>query len=79
MPLINIIDETAASMKAAGIKRPLLLATRYTMEHGFYTGRMAADGIDVMVPNAEDRTLVHDIIFNELCAGVVLDSSRGRR
>ena len=41
VPLINIIDETAASMKAAGIKRPLLLATRYTMEHGFYTGRMA--------------------------------------
>jgi aspartate racemase len=76
VPLINIIDETAASMKAAGIKRPLLLATRYTMEHGFYTGRMAADGVDVMVPNAEDRTLVHDIIFNELCAGVILDSSR---
>jgi aspartate racemase len=76
VPLINIIDETAASMKAAGIKRPLLLATRYTMEHGFYTDRMAADGVDVMVPNAEDRTLVHDIIFNELCAGAILDTSR---
>jgi aspartate racemase len=76
VPLINIIDETAASMKAAGIKRPLLLATRYTMEHGFYTGRMATHGIDVMIPNAEDRTLVHDIIFNELCAGAVLDTSR---
>ncbi|HTO32124.1 MAG TPA: aspartate/glutamate racemase family protein [Pararhizobium sp.] len=76
VPLINIIDETAASMKAAGIKRPLLLATRYTMEHGFYVNRMAADGVDVMVPNAEDRTLVHDIIFNELCAGIILDSSR---
>ncbi|MCV9960937.1 aspartate/glutamate racemase family protein [Pararhizobium sp. BT-229] len=76
VPLINIIDQTAASMKAAGIKRPLLLATRYTMEHGFYTGRMATHGIDVMVPNAEDRTLVHDIIFNELCAGSVLDTSR---
>jgi aspartate racemase len=62
VPLINIIDETAASMKAAGIKRPLLLATRYTMEHGFYTNRMAADGVD--------------IIFNELCAGAILDSSR---
>ncbi len=76
VPLINIIDETASSMKAAGIKRPLLLATRYTMEHGFYVNRMAADGVDVMVPNTEDRTLVHDIIFNELCAGVILDSSR---
>lgn len=76
VPLINIIDETAALMKAAGIKRPLLLATRYTMENGFYTSRMAADGLDIMVPNAEDRMLVHDIIFNELCAGSVLDSSR---
>lgn len=76
VPLINIIDETAASMKAAGAKRPLLLATRYTMEHGFYADRMAADGVDVMVPNAEDRTLVHDIIFNELCAGAILDTSR---
>ncbi|WEZ83144.1 aspartate/glutamate racemase family protein [Rhizobium sp. 32-5/1] len=76
VPLINIIDETAASLNAAGIKRPLLLATRYTMEHGFYGDRMAHHGIEMMVPNADGRTLAHDIIFNELCAGKVIDSSR---
>jgi aspartate racemase len=56
----------------------LLLATRYTMEDGFYCDRMRAHGIDVMVPNAEGRSLVHDVIFNELCAGVVQDASRQR-
>lgn len=77
VPLINIIDETAQAMTAAGIRRPLLLATRYTMEHGFYADRMAGFGIEVMVPAAEDRTLVHDVIFKELCAGHVHDTSRG--
>ncbi|MBB4063616.1 aspartate/glutamate racemase family protein [Gellertiella hungarica] len=78
VPLIHIIDETAASLKAAGRRRPLLLATRYTMEHGFYAERMKGLGIDVMVPDADGRTLAHDIIFGELCCGVVSDASRGR-
>lgn len=76
VPLIHIIDETAAALKAAGRQKPLLLATRYTMEHGFYTDRMAGLGVSVMVPEADDRTTVHDIIFDELCAGKVLDESR---
>ena len=76
VPLINIIDETAAALKVAGRVKPLLLATRYTMEHGFYADRMARNGVSIMVPGAEDRTSVHDIIFNELCAGVVRDESR---
>lgn len=78
VPLIHIIDETAASLKAAGARRPLLLATRYTMEHGFYGDRMKTLGIDVMVPDVEDRAATHDIIFSELCAGHVLESSRDR-
>jgi len=76
VPLIHIIDETAKTIHAAGRKRPLLLATRYTMEHGFYTDRMKGLGLDIVVPDAADRTTVHDIIFSELCAGKVLDSSR---
>ncbi len=68
VPLIHIIDETAKSLHAVYRKRPLLLATRYTMEHGFYSDRMKSLGIDIMVPDAGDRTTVHDIIFNELCA-----------
>jgi len=78
IPLIHIIDETAEALKVKGLKRPLLLATRYTMEHGFYADRMNSHGVDVMVPDADDRTDMHNIIFNELCAGTVLDTSRTR-
>ncbi len=76
VPLINIIDETALRLKAAGSKKPLLLATRYTMEHGFYAERMRAQAIEVMVPDAAGRTLTHNVIFDELCAGKVLEASR---
>jgi aspartate racemase len=76
VPLINIIDETALALKAGGAKRPLLLATRYTMEQPFYAERMKRHGIEIMVPDAEGRTATHNIIFDELCAGRVLDQSR---
>jgi aspartate racemase len=78
VPLINIIDETARTLRAAGRCRPLLLATRYTMEHGFYAKQMARHDVTVMVPSADDRTTVHDVIFDELCAGRILDASRDR-
>lgn len=78
IPLIHIIDETAYALKASGPKRPLLLATRYTMEHGFYAERMRELGVDVMVPDADDRGVMHDIIFSELCAGSVRSESRQR-
>ena len=76
VPLINIIDETGRALVAAGRKRPLLLATRYTMEHGFYAERMARQGVTVMVPDAVGRARVHETIFGELCAGLVRDESR---
>lgn len=76
VPLIDIITETARALRADGRKRPLLLATRYTMEHGFYTDRMKALGLDVMVPDAQGRQRVHDVIFDELCQGSVCDIAR---
>jgi aspartate racemase len=75
-PLIHIIDETAAALNEAGMKRPLLVATRYTMDHGFYHQRMARAGLELMVPEESDRGRVHDIIFSELCRGKVEDGSR---
>src|SRR5690606_18576131 len=60
--LIHIVDETAAALKASGKRRPLLLATRYTMEHGFYAGRMHDHGVEVVVPDEAGRALVHDVI-----------------
>lgn len=77
-PLLHIIDETAREIFASGKRRPLLLATRYTMEHGFYADRMKQAGLDVMVPDEAGRTLIHDVIFDELCQGKVLDTSRAQ-
>lgn len=79
VPLIDIVAETGRAVAAAGRRRPLLLATRYTMEHGFYAERLrAAAGVEAVIPEAEDRALVHGIIFDELCRGVVSDASRAR-
>jgi len=77
IPLLNIIDLTAERMKDEGYGRPLVLATRYTMESDFYIGRMSRrHGIEPMVPDEAGRTAVHDVIFNELCQGKVLAESR---
>lgn len=76
VPFLHIIDETARALTAAGCRRPLLLATRYTMEDGFYQARMARAGIEVMVPDDAGRAATHAIIFDELCQGKVLDASR---
>ena len=75
-PLVDIIDETATSLKARGCKRPLLLATRYTMEDGFYHAQMASHGIEVMTAEKSGRDRIHSIIFDELCKGKILDGSR---
>ncbi|WDZ81452.1 aspartate/glutamate racemase family protein (plasmid) [Ensifer adhaerens] len=76
VPFLHIVDATADRLQVAGCRKPLLLATRYTMENGFYPECMAKHGIDVMVPDADGRTLTHNIIFDELCAGKIFDSSR---
>jgi len=76
LPFIHIVDEVAKRLKAAGRSKPLLIATRYTMENGFYAARMKPHGVDVVVPDADGRVQVHDIIFQELSVGKVLDKSR---
>ncbi len=79
VPLLHIVDVTAEALKAAGMKRPLLLATRYTMEQDFYLSRLRdRHGIDAIVPAAADRTIVHNVIFEELCQGLIRAESRQR-
>lgn len=79
VPLLHIVDVTAAALRGAGMKRPLLLATRYTMEHPFYRDRLEKNhGLTMLVPEQGDLDAVHCIIFDELCQGVVRDESRSR-
>jgi aspartate racemase len=77
VPLVHIADATASAVRGAGLSTVGLLATAYTMEQDFYVGRLRErHGLSVLVPDAEDRGLVHAVIYDELCAGVVDDGSR---
>lgn len=79
IPLIHIADVTATAINDAGLKYPLLLATRYTMEQDFYTGYMyERHGVTALIPDDDGRTTVHDIIYEELCKGVILSTSKAR-
>jgi aspartate racemase len=77
IPLLHIADPTAQKIKAAGIKTVGLLGTAFTMEQDFYKGRLRElFDLNVLVPPAADRRVVHDIIYNELVAGEVRPESR---
>jgi aspartate racemase len=77
IPLLHIADTTAAVIKQQGLSKIGLLGTRYTMEQDFYKGRMEnRHELDMIVPSDEGRTIVHDIIYQELVLGIVKDESR---
>lgn len=75
-PLIHIGDATAQALKARGVSRALLLGTRFTMEKPFYAERLAAHGLDVLIPAAAERERLHAIIYDELVVGVVTEASK---
>ncbi|GAB2704647.1 aspartate racemase [Microbacterium marinum] len=76
VPVLHIADATTAAVASCGIRRVGLLGTAFTMEQDFYRDRMAGHGIEVITPDAEDRALVHRVIFDELVHGVVDPRSR---
>jgi len=78
VPFLHLADTTAQAVQAADITTVGLLGTRYTMEQEFYRGRLAAHGLDVLVPAGPDVSTVHDVIYDELVRGVITDASRHR-
>jgi aspartate racemase len=76
LPLLHLGDATASAVTRAGLRRVGLLGTGFTMSQDFYTGRLAAHGLDVLVPEQADRDEVHRVIYEELVVGVVRDTSR---
>lgn len=77
VPLLHIGEAAGERVAAAGIERVGLLGTAYTMEQEFYRGRLAERfGLEVLVPEAAERKVVHDVIFEELAMGEVKESSR---
>ena len=77
IPLLHIADATAATILSAGSSKIGLLGTRFTMEEDFYRGRLEKHhDLEVLIPGADDRRLVHDVIYDELCLGTIREESR---
>lgn len=78
IPFLHIADATAAAIRTAGLQRPGLMATAFTMEQAFYTDRLRTAGLQPLVPDAADRADTHRIIYDELCKGITTQASRDR-
>jgi aspartate racemase len=76
LPLLHLGDVTAQAVRAAGLDTVGLLGTGFTMSQDFYSGRLESHGLKVLVPEPDDQALVHRVIYEELCQGVVLEESR---
>lgn len=77
IPLLHIADATARQVRAAGLERVGLLGTRFTMEQDFYKGRLVDNfGLQVELPDAAGRELVHRVIYEELVLGQIRADSR---
>ncbi len=76
IPLLHLGDATAGAVLAAGLQKVGLLGTGFTMSQDFYRARLESHGLTVLVPDEDDRSLVHRVIYDELCLGVVRDESR---
>jgi aspartate racemase len=77
IPLFHIADPTAGEIKRAGFSKVGLLGTRFTMEQAFYKDRLRErHGLDVLVPDQDDRDIVHRVIYDELCLGTIRSESR---
>ncbi len=77
IPLLHIADATAQKIKAAGLRKIGLLGTRFTMEHDFYKGCLIEKyGLGVLIPDSPDREIIHRVIYDELCLGIVRQESK---
>jgi aspartate racemase len=76
IPLISIVEATCAAAKARKLKRLALFGTRYTMEATFYPKVFSREGIELLVPDPEDQTYIHDKYLNELVSGEFLPETR---
>ena len=76
IPILHIADLTAEELLKKSIKKVALLGTKYTMEQNFYKNRLTEKGIEVIIPNDDDRAVVNQTIYEELCLGIISPSSK---
>ena len=75
IPFLHIADATASRIQERGLRSPGLIATAFTMEENFYTGRLLAAELTPILPDSQDRAAIHRIIYEELCREIVLAES----
>ena len=78
VPIIHIVDAVADVLRSQGITKVGLLGTKYTMTQDFYKQKLIDRGIQVLIPEDGDVEVVNDIIFKELCVGIIREESRSR-
>ena len=78
IPILHIAEATAAELHAHGISKVALLGTKYTMTQDFYKEKLIDAGIEVLIPDATDVEIVNDIIYQELCLGVISPKSKAK-
>jgi len=79
IPLLHIADAAGDAIRRRGLRRVGLLGTKYTMEETFLRSRLVERfGLDVIIPGAEARDVVHAVIYEELCRGIIAGTSRGK-
>ncbi len=76
IPLIHVVDATASAIRSGGVRRPLLLATRYTMEQDFYRDALSRRDVEAVIPGPDDRAQLQSIIYDELVRGVIRPQSK---
>ena len=76
IPLLHVVDATAAAIHAQGLDKVGLLGTRFTMSDGFYTQRMREFGIATVLPNEAQQAEIHRVIFEELCCNRFTDTAK---
>ena len=78
VPILHIAEITADVLKSEGIKKVGLLGTKYTMTQDFYKAKLIEAGIEVVIPDEAEVEMINDVIFNQLCLGIISEESRTR-
>lgn len=78
IPIIHVADATVSELRSQDIRKTALLGTKFTMEAAFFTDELLEQGIEVMIPDADERQCIHQTIFEELDRGILLAETKAR-
>ena len=78
IPIVHIAEATASVLQSRGIRKVALLGTKYTMTQDFYKNKLTDAGIEVVIPDDDGVKIVNDVIYNELCLGILKDDSKAK-